>query len=98
MNPFLVGGILGHASLDMTRRYTHFGMSAKREAVSRMLEADPVLRAVVGGHFVEIQGEHRHHGAHGYQQRHAGDELIRGSEERPQDQSALSARFAHGLP
>ena len=47
MNPFLVEGILGHASLDMTRRYTHFGMPAKRDAVSQMLQEDPVLRAVV---------------------------------------------------
>ena len=47
MNPILVQSILGHASLDMTQRYTHFGMEAKRQAVSRMLKADPVLSVVV---------------------------------------------------
>ena len=47
MNPILVQSILGHASLDMTQRYTHFGMEAKRQAVSQMLRADPVLSVVV---------------------------------------------------
>ncbi len=44
MNPFLVQGILGHKTLEMTSKYTHFGMDAKRLAVTEMLEADPVLR------------------------------------------------------
>lgn len=43
VNPLLLQGILGHTTLDMTRRYTHFGMEAKRQAVSEMLQADPVL-------------------------------------------------------
>ena len=49
MNPLLVQGLLGHSTLDMTRRYTHFGMEAKRQAVSKMLEEDVVLRGVVEG-------------------------------------------------
>ena len=44
MNPLLVQGILGHKTLDMTSKYTHFGMEAKRSAVSHMLTEDPVLR------------------------------------------------------
>jgi site-specific recombinase XerD len=49
MNPLLVQNILGHATLEMTRRYTHFGMEAKRQAVSQMLRADPVLSTVIRG-------------------------------------------------
>ncbi len=44
MNPLLVQGILGHKTLEMTSKYTHFGMEAKRLAVSQMLKEDPVLR------------------------------------------------------
>jgi integrase len=33
MNPLLVQAILGHASLDMTRRYSHFSVDAKRAAM-----------------------------------------------------------------
>ncbi len=44
MNPLLVQAILGHKTLDMTSKYTHFGMEAKRSAVSQMLKEDPVLR------------------------------------------------------
>jgi len=47
VNPLLVQGILGHSTLDMTWRYTHFGMEAKRQAVSQMLQTDPVLRQSV---------------------------------------------------
>ena len=47
VNPLLVQGILGHSTLDMTWRYTHFGVEAKREAVSQMLQMDPVLRQSV---------------------------------------------------
>ncbi len=36
-NPLLVQDILGHATLDMTRRYTHFGSDAKTAAVSQLL-------------------------------------------------------------
>jgi integrase len=43
-NPLLVQGILGHTTLDMTWHYTHFGMDAKRQAISQMLQNDPVLR------------------------------------------------------
>jgi len=48
MNPLLVQSILGHSTLDMTWRYTHFGMDAKRQAVSQILQADPVLRESLG--------------------------------------------------
>ena len=47
MNPLLVQGLLGHADLDMTRRYTHFGVEAKREAVHQMLNGDPILQKII---------------------------------------------------
>jgi integrase len=36
VNPLLVQEILGHATLDMTRRYTHIGIDAKRDALERL--------------------------------------------------------------
>jgi integrase len=33
INPILVQEMLGHATLDMTRKYTHIGLDAKREAL-----------------------------------------------------------------
>jgi integrase len=33
MNPLLVQELLGHTTLDMTKRYTHLGMDAKRDAI-----------------------------------------------------------------
>ena len=45
VNPFLVQGLLGHATLDMTRRYTHFDMDAKRQTISQMLQTDPSFRS-----------------------------------------------------
>jgi len=35
-NPLLVQEILGHATLTMTKRYTHLGMDAKRDALERL--------------------------------------------------------------
>jgi integrase len=35
-NPLLVQDILGHANLNMTKRYTHLGMDAKRDAIERI--------------------------------------------------------------
>lgn len=37
-NPLLVQEILGHATLSMTKRYTHLGMDTKREALERLIE------------------------------------------------------------
>ena len=45
-NPLLVQEILGHANLNMTKRYTHLGMDAKREAIERMT---PVARIRIDG-------------------------------------------------
>jgi integrase len=36
INPILVQEMLGHATLEMTRRYTHFEMDGKREALLQM--------------------------------------------------------------
>jgi integrase len=47
VNPLLVQGILGHTTLDMTWRYTHFGLDAKGQAIGQMLRSDAVLSAVV---------------------------------------------------
>ncbi len=47
VNPILVQGILGHASLEMTRQYTHFDVEAMRQGVGRMIEADPALKGLL---------------------------------------------------
>ena len=36
VNPLLVQEILGHATMTMTKRYTHLGMDTKREALERL--------------------------------------------------------------
>jgi site-specific recombinase XerD len=36
MNPLLVQEMLGHATLDMTKRYTQLGLEAKRDAMRRL--------------------------------------------------------------
>jgi site-specific recombinase XerD len=38
-NPLLVQEILGHATLTMTKRYTHLGMDAKRDALERLTDS-----------------------------------------------------------
>jgi len=38
--------MLGHTTLDMTWQYTHFGMYAKGQAISQMLQTDPVFREI----------------------------------------------------
>ena len=47
MNPLLVQSMLGHTTIEMTSKYTHLGIDAKRSAVSQLLEKDPVLRSFV---------------------------------------------------
>ena len=37
-NPLLVQEILGHATITMTKRYTHLGMDVKRDALERLTE------------------------------------------------------------
>jgi len=50
MNPLMVQGILGHASLDMTARYTHLSMDAKRQALQEVFRrTDLVGRQQVEG-------------------------------------------------
>jgi integrase len=36
MNPLLVRDMLGHTTMEMTRRYTHFGLDAMREALGKL--------------------------------------------------------------
>ncbi len=36
LNPLLVQELLGHSSLEMTRRYTHLGLEVKRDALRRL--------------------------------------------------------------
>jgi len=36
MNPLLVQELLGHSTLDMTRKYTHLGLDTKREAMVKL--------------------------------------------------------------
>ena len=36
INPILVQEMLGHTTLEMTKRYTHLGMETKREALQRL--------------------------------------------------------------
>ena len=36
INPILVQEMLGHTTLEMTRRYTHLGLDTKREALQRL--------------------------------------------------------------
>jgi integrase len=36
LNPLLVQDMLGHSTLEMTRRYTHLGLEAKREALAQV--------------------------------------------------------------
>jgi integrase len=36
VNPILVQELLGHTTLEMTRRYTHLGLDTKRDALSRI--------------------------------------------------------------
>lgn len=38
LNPLMVQELLGHATLTMTKRYTHLGLDSKREALERLLE------------------------------------------------------------
>jgi len=38
MNPLMVQSLVGHASLEMTARYTHLTTSAKRQALQEVLQ------------------------------------------------------------
>lgn len=40
-NPLLVQEIVGHRTLDMTRRYTHLGMDVKRRAIEQTTAGRP---------------------------------------------------------
>ena len=50
LNPLMVQELLGHATMAMTKRYTHLGMDAKREAMERLCEpGSPNQQASVDG-------------------------------------------------
>jgi hypothetical protein len=36
LNPLLVQELLGHSTLEMTRRYTHLGLESKRAALEKL--------------------------------------------------------------
>src|SRR5207245_610618 len=38
INPILVQDMLGHTTLEMTRRYTHLGLENRREALNQLSE------------------------------------------------------------
>ncbi|HJZ58448.1 MAG TPA: site-specific integrase [Gemmataceae bacterium] len=40
VNPILVQDMLGHTTLDMTRRYTHLGLDSKRDALRKIIPVD----------------------------------------------------------
>jgi integrase len=44
VNPILVQDMLGHTTLDMTRRYTHLGMETKRAALHSVLQLNEIQR------------------------------------------------------
>lgn len=44
INPILVQDMLGHSTLEMTRRYTHLGLDPKREALQAMYQEDSESR------------------------------------------------------
>jgi site-specific recombinase XerD len=41
MNPILVQNVLGHTTLDMTRRYSHLGIDTAREALEKLSPSVP---------------------------------------------------------
>ena len=53
MNPLLVQEMLGHATLDMTKRYTHLGIEVKPEALDKLDRGKSRGMAIEG----EIRGE-----------------------------------------
>lgn len=44
-NPILVQEILGHATLDMTKRYTHLGIDVKRNALERLSNREQLIHS-----------------------------------------------------
>jgi len=67
INPLVVQDILGHATLDMTRRYTHTGPAAKAEALEKFIRSDEALRGIlasrVGGVALETEEPDDEHDA-----------------------------------
>ncbi len=47
VNPLLVQGLLGHTTLQMTEKYTHFSADVQREAIRRVVESDPTLKGLL---------------------------------------------------
>jgi hypothetical protein len=48
MNPLLVQDMLGHSTLEMTRRYTHLGIEAKRKAMVKLDQEHVELSSIEG--------------------------------------------------
>jgi integrase len=75
INPILVQEMLGHTTLEMTRRYTHLGMETKRDALRRLAQTQPV-EAMAGEQPRRIDQDREQATGEGLPQRQAREPLL----------------------